>query len=105
MINNISSAEQPKLKIRIGIHTGPLVAGVVGIEKFAYDIWGNAVNKASRLETNGTAGKINISEETYQIVGRTYSCTFRGKINAKNIGDINMYFVEGKNLNSNLIIT
>jgi class 3 adenylate cyclase len=85
---------RPALQIRIGIHTGPVVAGVVGTDKFAYDIWGNAVNKANRLESNGVSGKINISEETYKIVSQTYPCTFRGKISAKNIGEINMYFVE-----------
>lgn len=83
-------------EIRIGIHTGPVVAGVVGRKKFAYDIWGNAVNIAARLEANGQEGKVNISDTTYQLVKGQYRCQYRGKINAKNIGDVDMYFVEGK---------
>lgn len=81
-------------KLRIGIHTGSVIAGVIGKWKFAYDIWGGDVNIASRLESSGEAGAINISESTYQIIKDYFECTFRGKIHAKNIGDINMYFVE-----------
>jgi len=81
-------------QLRIGIHTGSVIAGVIGKWKFAYDIWGGDVNIASRLETSGEAGAINISESTYQIVKDYFKCTFRGKIPAKNIGEINMYFIE-----------
>jgi class 3 adenylate cyclase len=80
--------------LRIGIHTGPVVAGVVGRKKYAYDIWGNAVNIASRMESNGQPGKVNISAATYNLVKDQFSCTYRGKIEAKNIGIIDMYFVE-----------
>ncbi|MCK5102113.1 MAG: adenylate/guanylate cyclase domain-containing protein, partial [Cyclobacteriaceae bacterium] len=80
--------------LRIGIHTGPVVAGVVGKKKFAYDIWGNSVNIASRMESSGEAGRLNISATTYDLVKDHYSCEFRGKIYAKNVGDIDMYFVE-----------
>jgi adenylate cyclase len=80
--------------LRIGIHTGPVVAGVVGKKKYAYDIWGNAVNIASRMESSGEAGKVNISAATYALVKDSYDCEFRGKIYAKNVGDIEMYFVE-----------
>ena len=86
----------PRLEVRIGIHTGPLVAGVVGTTKFAYDIWGNTVNKASHLESSSEQGKINISEETYQIVKDKFACTFRGSKMAKNLGKVNMYFVTDK---------
>jgi class 3 adenylate cyclase len=82
--------------LRIGIHTGPVVAGVVGKKKFAYDIWGNAVNIASRMESSGEAGRLNISAATYELVKDTYNCEFRGKIYAKNVGDIDMYFVNSK---------
>jgi class 3 adenylate cyclase len=80
--------------IRIGVHTGPLVAGIVGTRKFAFDIWGDAVNLAARMEQNCDPGKINISEKTYELVKNKFSCTHRGKIQAKNKGDIDMYFVE-----------
>jgi len=82
--------------LRIGIHTGPVVAGVVGKKKFAYDIWGNAVNIASRMESSGEAGRLNISAATYELVKDKYNCEFRGKIYAKNVGDIDMYFVNSK---------
>lgn len=81
--------------IRIGIHTGPIVAGIVGSKKFAYDIWGDTVNLASRMESNSQVGRINISEETFRLVQENYDCTYRGKITAKNKGQIDMYFVEG----------
>jgi len=82
--------------IRIGIHTGPIVAGVVGKHKFAYDIWGDAVNTAARMEQNSEAGKINISADTYELVKNEFKCEYRGKIEAKNKGKVDMYFVEGK---------
>lgn len=82
--------------LRIGIHTGPVVAGVVGKKKFAYDIWGNAVNIASRMESSGEADRLNISAATYDLVKDQYECEFRGKIYAKNVGDIDMYFVNSK---------
>lgn len=82
-------------EIRIGIHTGPVVAGIVGVKKFAYDIWGDTVNTASRMESSGEAGKVNISGSTYAIVKDTFNCTYRGKVNAKGKGEVDMYFVEG----------
>jgi class 3 adenylate cyclase len=81
-------------QIRIGVHSGPLVAGIVGIKKFAYDIWGDTVNTAARMEQNSEAGKVNISGATYELVKDTFVCHHRGKIAAKNKGEIDMYFVE-----------
>ncbi|MEI7801454.1 MAG: adenylate/guanylate cyclase domain-containing protein [Bacteroidota bacterium] len=81
-------------EIRIGVHTGPVVAGIVGVKKFAYDIWGDTVNIASRMESSGEAGKVNISGRTYELVKDKFNCTHRGKIQAKNKGEIDMYFVE-----------
>ena len=84
-----------KWPIRIGIHTGELVAGVVGSKKFAYDIWGDTVNVASRMETNSGSGQINISEATYKLVNKQFDCKFRGKIEVKNKGKMGMYIVGG----------
>ncbi len=89
-----ASKGQEPWALRVGIHTGPVVAGVVGKKKFAYDIWGNAVNIASRMESSGEAGRLNISAATHALVKDSYKCEFRGKIYAKNVGDIEMYFVE-----------
>jgi class 3 adenylate cyclase/DNA-dependent RNA polymerase auxiliary subunit epsilon len=86
----------PVWGLRVGIHTGPITAGVVGRKKYAYDIWGSAVNIASRMESNGEVGKVNISAATYTLVKERYHCVHRGKISAKNIGEIDMYFVEAK---------
>lgn len=81
---------------RIGIHTGPVVAGIVGNRKFAYDIWGDTVNTAARMEASGAIEKVNISSTTYELIKDQFECAYRGKIEAKNKGAIDMYFVERK---------
>ena len=86
-------ANEPFIEIRIGLHTGPVIAGIVGVRKFAYDIWGDTVNTASHIESSGDAGKINISGATYNLIKNSFNCTYRGKIEAKNKGMIDMYFV------------
>lgn len=82
--------------MRLGVHTGPVVAGIVGVKKYAYDIWGDTVNIAARMEQNSEAGKINISDSTYKLVKEKFNCVYRGKIEAKNKGEVEMYFVEEK---------
>jgi adenylate cyclase len=81
--------------IRIGIHTGTVVAGVVGQKKLSYDIWGDTVNTASRMESSGEAGKINISGTTYEFVKEFFECEYRGKMPVKYKGELEMYFVNG----------
>lgn len=90
------SEGKPAIGMRIGIHTGPVIAGIVGLKKFAYDIWGDTVNIASRMETAGEAGKVNISGYTYELIKDKFICTPRGKIEVKNKGLVEMYFVENK---------
>ncbi len=80
--------------IRVGIHSGSVVAGIVGIKKFAYDIWGDTVNTAARMEQSSETGKINVSDKTYQLVANEFKFTYRGEIEAKNKGTLKMYFVD-----------
>ena len=90
------AAGLPYFEIRIGIHTGPVVAGIVGVKKFQYDIWGDTVNTASRMESSGAPGHVNISEATYALVKDQPDLVFtsRGKVQAKGKGEMEMYFVE-----------
>jgi class 3 adenylate cyclase len=110
------AAGKPYFEMRVGIHTGPVVAGIVGVKKFQYDIWGDTVNTAARMESSGEVGQVNISEATYRSVngeermvngedGASYSptpinhspafvFTPRGKVQAKGKGEMEMYFVE-----------
>lgn len=85
---------EQRFEIRIGINTGPVVAGVVGTNKFAYDIWGDTVNIASRMESNSESGKVNISDNSFKLIKNEYNCTYRGEIDTKNRGKMKMYFVE-----------
>ncbi len=81
--------------VRIGIHTGSVIAGVVGKRKFLYDIWGDTVNVASRMESTSASARINISGTTYDYVKEFFKCTYRGKIPVKHKNDVDMYYVDG----------
>lgn len=84
----------PYFELRIGIHTGPIIAGVIGKEKFAYDIWGDTVNTASRMESSGVVGEINLSSSTYELIKEFYTFESRGKISVKGKGEIDMYLLK-----------
>jgi adenylate cyclase len=94
-ITTQSGVHQKVWELRIGVDTGPVIAGVVGRNKLSYDIWGSTVNTASRMESSGEAGQINISGNTNMLVKDYFICEFRGKMPVKNKGDIQMYFVKG----------
>jgi len=82
-------------QVRIGVHTGPVVAGVVGIHKFAFDIWGDSVNFSSRMESSGAPGRVNISAGTYLRVKDFFACEKRGKVKIKDGREVEMYFANG----------
>ena len=93
--NNTPKGIYP-FEVRIGLNTGPVVAGVVGTKKFQYDIWGNTVNIAARMESNSEPGKINVSENTYHHLKDRHHFTYRGVIEAKNKQLLKMYYAEKK---------
>jgi class 3 adenylate cyclase len=80
--------------IRLGVHSGPVVAGIVGLKKFAYDIWGDTVNTAARMEQHGQVGKVNISQASYELLRDEFACSYRGELEAKHKGKMGMYFAE-----------
>ena len=82
-----------KWQLRVGIHSGPVIAGVVGKRKYAYDIWGDSVNIASRMESSGEPGRVNVSAYTFDLIRANYRCEYRGKVEAKGKGAVDMYFV------------
>ena len=86
--------KRPYFRMRVGVHVGPLVAGIVGIKKFAYDVWGDTVNIASRMETNGMPGFVNVSEATYELIKDDFHCIKNGTYDGMK-NKINMYIIDG----------
>lgn len=95
MQDRVAKLGNSTFDIRIGIHSGSVVAGIVGVKKFAYDIWGDTVNTAARMEQNSEAGRINISQTTYELVKDKFACAYRGETDAKGKGLLKMYFING----------
>jgi class 3 adenylate cyclase len=94
MLRRRNQLGEATFQMRIGVHTGGVIAGIVGTRKYAYDIWGDTVNTAARMEQNSEPGKINISHSTYELVKDKFACNYRGEIEAKRKGKLQMYFVE-----------
>lgn len=87
-------AGRPAFRVRVGIHSGAVITGVVGYSKFLYDVWGDDVNVAARIESTGAPGQINVSESTYLLTRGEYNYHHRGKVAAKSKGELDMYFLE-----------
>jgi class 3 adenylate cyclase len=94
-MRSIAGERSVPLSLRVGLHCGPVVAGVIGQEKFAYDVWGTTVNIASRLESHGVPGRIHVSEAVFQRLSGRYSFEDRGRIVLKGAGEARTYFLLG----------
>jgi adenylate cyclase len=81
------------LELRIGINSGPVVAGVIGRKRFLYDLWGDAVNMASRMETHGTPGRIQVTRATYEILRDEFELEPRGTVSIKGKGDVETWYL------------
>ena len=94
-VKSIENDEGGAFNVRIGIHSGPAVAGVIGTKKFAYDVWGDTVNTASRMESHGIPGEIQVSEDTYQLLKDKFTFVERGAVEIKGKGQMHTYLLKG----------
>ena len=94
-VRSIKNDEGGEFNVRIGIHTGPAVAGVIGTRKFAYDVWGDTVNTASRMESHGIPGEIQVSEDTYKLLKDKFTFEERGAVEIKGKGQMHTYLLKG----------
>ena len=95
-MNAFATHDSDRLAFRFGINSGPLVAGVIGTTKFQYDVWGDTVNTASRMESHGVPSRIHITEATYELIRDEFECTPRGPIDVKGKGEMRTWFLEGQ---------
>ncbi len=96
-LNHLNQVNGTELAMRIGIHTGPVVAGVIGKIKFTYDLWGDTVNVASRMESSGAPGKVHLSEQTQSALGKDFILEERGMVECKGLGQVKTFFLTGRN--------
>lgn len=94
-VEDVSITSREHIQIRIGISTGPVTAGVIGMKKFIYDLWGDTVNTASRMESHSEAGAIQITSELYELVKDDFDCSARGVVHIKGKGEMSTYFLNG----------
>jgi class 3 adenylate cyclase len=95
-VGEFATKHTSDLSIRIGIHTGPVVAGVIGQKKFIYDLWGDTVNTASRMESHGVPGRIHVTASTFELLGDAFELEPREPIEIKGKGKMQTYLIVGK---------
>jgi len=95
-VRDLNSDSGINIRVRIGLNTGPVVAGVIGRKKFTYDLWGTAVNLASRMQSNGLPDRIHLSEGTRRLLRNHFKVTARGTVHCKGMGEVRSYLLDGK---------